>query len=910
MADLPTGTVTFLFTDIEGSTRLWEQHPQAMAGALARHDAIMRQAIRAADGVVYKVIGDAFQVAFPTAPMACAAALAAQRGLTSEAWGVVGAVPVRMALHSCAAVPEDGDYRTGALNRLGRLLGVVHGGQIVLSRSTADLAYETLPPEVTLRDLGEHHLRDLRPEHLFQVVSPDLPADFPPLKSLDRRPHNLPVQPTALIGRENELVTICGLLHRADVRLVTLTGPGGTGKTRLGFQVAAELLDDFADGISFVNLAPISDPHLVAVAVTQTLGIKEQAGRMLLDSLKDWLREKQLLLLLDNFEQIVVAAPLVGELLASAPGLNVLATSRMPLHLSGEREFAVAPLGLPPRSIAPYRTASTAGGRTSENRTLDPTVAAVADLSQYAAVRLFIERAQAVKADFAVTNANALAVTEICYQLDGLPLAIELAAARVKLFPPQALLTRLSSRLTLLTAGARDLPARHQTIRTTIDWSYQLLDAGEQRLFACLGVFVGGWTLEAAAAVCNMDAKLGMDVVDGIAALLEQSLVRQSEELEGEPRFTMLETIREYALEQLVARGEAEAVQRQHAEFFLALAEEAEPQLFFTLRAHWLERLEHEYGNLRAALRWFTDQQAVETSLRLGGMLCSFWEVRGYLTEGRKWLAELLALAAAKPRTAERAKALLGAGNLASLQGDYVSAETLLTESLAIGREVGNQRGAAWSLASLGWVRHIQGDAAAAHRLLEESATIGREVGDTSVTAFALHSLAQVRERQGDLATARAYEEESLAIWRGLRDPRNMAFTLVVLGRLAFAQGDDAAARAWWNEGLAIAAEVRDPWCIGCFLGSFVALAVSQQQPVRALRLAVATDVVFQMVGTPLPLATGELVEHGRAQAMQVVDTNTQARARAEGQAMTLEQAVAYALEQALPEGGTVDSSA
>jgi class 3 adenylate cyclase len=284
-AALPSGTVTFLFTDIEGSTRLWEQYPQAMAGALAQHDAILRQAITTATGIVYTVIGDAFQAAFPTAPLACAAALAAQHALTSEDWGVVGAVPVRMALHTCAAVPTDGDYRTGALNRLGRLLGVIHGGQIVLSCNTADLAYETLPPDVTLRDLGEHHLRDLRPEHLFQVVSPDLPADFPPLKTLDRQPHNLPTQPTALIGREHEIVMICRLLHRADVRLVTLTGPGGIGKTRLSLQVAAELVEEFADGVYFVDLAPIREPRVVSSAIAQTLGVRETGGQPLLVTL-------------------------------------------------------------------------------------------------------------------------------------------------------------------------------------------------------------------------------------------------------------------------------------------------------------------------------------------------------------------------------------------------------------------------------------------------------------------------------------------------------------------------------------------------------------------------------------------------------------------------------------------------
>src|SRR5262245_23873478 len=368
----------------------------------------------------------------------------------------------------------------------------------------------------------------------------------------------LPLPATPLLGREHEVAQACALLRQATVHLLTLTGPGGIGKTHLGLQVAAELLNEVADGIWFVNLAPISDPTLLAVTVAQTLGIKERAGRALLDSLKESLREKQLLLLLDNFEQIVVAAPLVGELLAAAPGLKVLATSRRPLHLSGEQEFMVAPLALPPRGKDAQASASTA------------------TLTQYAAVQLFIARARAVKADFAVTDATAAAIAEICHRLDGMPLAIELAAARIKLFAPEALLRRLERRLPLLTGGPRDLPARQRTLRTTIDWSYQLLDAGERRLFARLGVFVGGCTLEAVEAVCTAEGEPGWDVLDGLAALVDQSLVRQEEGLDSEPRFVMLETIREYASEQLVARGELEATRHQHAGYYLTFAQAAE----------------------------------------------------------------------------------------------------------------------------------------------------------------------------------------------------------------------------------------------------------------------------------------------------------------------------------------------
>jgi len=793
------------------------------------------------------------------------------------------------------------------------------------SKSLAELLADALGIERENRGAFVRFARDGPNDDATALPVPAISLNRSPLSSSVLA--NLPTPATAIIGRETELAELGDLLLRAETRLVTLTGPGGTGKTRLALQVAADLRDIFRDGVCLVSLVPISDPTLVAPTIAQTLDVREVGDRSVLESLRGYLRGKRMLLLLDNFEQVAAAAPVVAELLADAPGLKVLATSRVPLHVRGEQEYAVLPLPLPDAKHSP----------------------AIDQLTRYGAVELFVQRARDVKPDFALSDDSASVVVEICRRLDGLPLAIELAAARSKIFPPRALLARLGSRLTFLTGGPRDAPTRQQTLRATIEWSYALLDAHEQALFRRLGVFVGGFTLPAAAAVCNAAGDLEGDVAARVESLVDKSMVRADLSHE-EPRFFMLETLREYALERLVESGEAEAVQRQHAQFFLALAEEAEPQLFFGLRAHWLERLEREHDNLRTALRWFIDQQAAEAGLHLAGLLCPFWETRGHLTEGRRWLAELLPLAAARPRTAVRAKALLGAGNLAHAQGDHVSAETLLTESLAIGREVGdsesiawsqyrlgaitgmrrqdaqsiayqeesvalfraigNQRGAAWSLAGQGFHSHVMGDATAAGRLLEESVAIGRQIGDTYGMAYALHLLAQVRERQGDLATARAYEEESLAIWRVLRDPRNMAFTLVVLGRLAFAQGDDAAARAWWNEGLAIAAELHDPWCIGCFLGSLVALAAAEQQPVRALRLAAATDAAFQMVGTPLPLATGGLVERGRAQAMQLVDAAAQAAARADGQAMTLEQAIAYALEEARPEIGKVDSSA
>jgi predicted ATPase len=504
---------------------------------------LLREAIERHGGAVFKTVGDAFHAAFGTATDALAAALTAQRALQTERWeqflaprAAESTIRVRMALHTGAAEARQGNYFGHTLNRVARILTAGHGGQVLLSAASWELLRDQLATDTTLRDLGAHWLKGLpRLEQIYQLAAADLPADFPPLVSLDRPTTNLPAQTTAFIGREREVVRVRELVRRSDVRLVTLTGPGGTGKTRLSIQVAAELLDEFRDGVWFVNLAPISDSALVISTIEQALGVREYGEQPLLDSLKSYLHGKRILLLLDNFEQVVDTAPAVAELLAAAPGLKVLITSRMPLRLMGEREFAVPPLALPDLKHLPAEPDR---------------------LAQYEAVRLFIERAHAVKADFAVTNENAPAVAEICYQLDGLPLAIELAAGRIKLFPPQALLKKLDSRLKLLTGGARDLPARQQTIRSTIDWSYELLDAGEQTLFARLGVFVGGCTIEAAEAVCSADGNLLIEVVDGIAALLDKSLLRQQEGVSGEPRLVMLETIREYALEQLEASGE------------------------------------------------------------------------------------------------------------------------------------------------------------------------------------------------------------------------------------------------------------------------------------------------------------------------------------------------------------------
>src|SRR5215204_3556721 len=542
-----------------------------------------------------------------------------------------------MALHTGAAEERGGDYFGPPVNRVARLLSAGHGGQTLLSSATWKLVHDRLPEDTELRDLGERRLKDLiRPERIFQLIASDLPPSFPPLKTLDARLNNLPSQPTPLVGREREVAGVCRLLRGGGVRLLTLTGPGGMGKTRLALQVAADLVDEFEDGVFFVPLAPISDPDLVVPTVARTLDITETSGRTPEEALKDYLRNKEMLLVLDNFEQVVEAAPLVGELLSACPALKVLATSRTVLRIYGEQEFTVPPLELP----AP-----------SHPQPLER-------LTQYEAVRLFVERAQAAKADFSVTNDNAPAVAEICHRLDGLPLAIELAAARIKVLSAQKILEHLGNRLKLLTGGARDLPERQRTLRSTIEWSYGLLEEGEKVLFARLSVFAGGRTLEAIEAICDAEGDLPVDVLDGLASLVDKSLLKQEEGVGGEPRFVMLETIHEFAREKLEGSGEAEDLRRLHARYFLALAEEAEPALEGSQQQVWLDRLEEEHDNMRTVLSWSLGQgQDAELALRIGAVLGEFWYLRGYWSEGRRWLEEALTKSGRTP-TAARARAL------------------------------------------------------------------------------------------------------------------------------------------------------------------------------------------------------------------------------------------------------------
>ncbi len=605
-----------------------------------------------------------------------------------------------------------------------------------------------------------------------------LPSGTLPVDIINRCPNNLPGQLTPLIGRKAELAEIESLLQQSDLRLLTLTGAGGSGKTRLGLQVATDLLQDFTDGVFFVPLAPITEPDLVVSAIAQTLGIKEATGTPLIEAVKRQLRDKQMLLLLDNFERLLVAAPLVTELLAACHQLKVIVTSRAVLHLRGEHEFAVQPLALP-----------------------DPAHSqSIEALSQCEAVALFVERARAVRPDFEINGENVGVVADVCIRLDGLPLAIELAAARIKLLSPPAMLARLEHRLKLLVGGARDLPARQQTMRDTIAWSYDLLDEEGKRLFRRVAVFVGGLSLEAAEAVGNPAGEPKIDILESLASLVDKSLLGQKEQAGGEPRFMMLETFREYGLEQLETWGETTNVRRLHANFFLELMEQAEPKLSAADQGVWLDRLETEHGNLRAALRWAKENGEVLIGSQIAGALGRFWLMRGHYSEGRERLAEFLSFAGGSAPTELRTKLLTGAGILAQNQGDYSAARCFFEESLAIWREIGNKEGIAASLTNLGWVAWRQSDYQAARSLSEEGLALNRELDNQQGIAHSLNNLGFVAHHQGDYSAARSFHEESLALRGELGDKRGIAFAKTNLGWAMQKLGDYELAAALLEE--------------------------------------------------------------------------------------------------------------
>ena len=880
---LPTGTVTLLFTDIEGSTKLLQRLGAQYARALGEHQTLLRAAFAAHGGTEVDTQGDAFFVAFPSAPEAVAAAGDATRALATHNWPGGTALRVRMGLHTGEPQLIAGHYVGLDVHRAARIAAAGHGGQVLLSEATRALIEQRLPEDCALRELGAHRLKDLQhPEHITQLILDGLPSEFPPLKTLDTHQHNLPVQPTPLLGREEQLTAVCALLRHDEVRMVTLTGPGGIGKTRLAMQVAAELVESFAAGVWFVRLSRLVDPALVVPTIAQTLGVKGQGSQPIAETLREHLAGRSLLLVLDNFEQVMGAASDMAALLAAGLGLKLLVTSRAPLHLRGEREYPLTPLSLPSHSSP------------------------ATDLSQYAAVALFIERAQAARPDFAVTAANTPAIAEICARLDGLPLAIELAAARVKVLPPEALLARLPAALKLLTGGARDLEERQQTMRAAIGWSEDLLAPEERVLFRRLAVFLGGCTLDAAETVCvapEGTSPLGLDVLDGLSTLVEHSLVQQREEA-SEVRFGMLHVIREYALERLEASGEAGALRRAHASSVVALVEQSRSKQAGPEAAAWLDRLEREHDNLRAALAWARDRGEAELGLHLAGILGRFWKVRGHFREGRTWIEELLAvdegradLATAHPQLAEIwARALLNGGALAMEEGDYATGESWTNRARELALAAGDLAMARQALTNLGLVATQSGDPEGAAARYIESLELAREMGDQRGMATVLTNLGYVASLRGDPEEAEAFFTEGLALARQVGDRDQIALGLNNLGVSARKRGDVVQAEGLIHEALALYAELGNPGRCAMALESLAETAWVAGQGERAVRMLGAATALREAIGAPRSPQNQAEVEQLVAAGRAVLGDAAWEAAFAAGNALSFEQAIAEVL--------------
>jgi predicted ATPase/class 3 adenylate cyclase len=872
MPDFPSGTVTFLFTDIAGGTALWERDSEAMATAVAGHQTILRTAIDAHHGVLFKIVGDGIQAAFPTAPDAVAAALDAQRSLATEPWSAVdGALAVRMAVHTTAAAPHDGDYLAPGLNRLARLMSAAHGGQVLLTVVTQNLARDALPLQASLRDLGEHPLRDLyQPQRVFQLLHPDLPADFPPIRSLATRPNNLPVQLTPFLGREEQVARVVDFLSREDVRLLTITGPGGVGKTRVALQAAADLLEHFPHGVWFVDLSVLHDPDLVPSAIAAVLGVREEGG-LLTERLAGVLARKRLLLVLDNFERVLETAFFVNNLLARAPGVKVLVTSRAPLHSYGEQEYSLAPFLLPdPAHLPPLER-----------------------VLQVDAVRLFVERAQAVKPDFTVTTANAPAIVEICRRLDGLPLAIELAAALVRLLSPQALLLRLEKRLPLLTRGARDVPARQQTMRDAINWSYDLLTRDEQTLLHRLAVFSGGCTLDAADAVS--DPRSTFDVFDGIASLVDKSLLRQ-EETEGEPRFRMLETVREFALERLEESGQGEESRRQFAAWCLALAEAAQPALIGgSMQPRWVARLDNELPNIRAAINWLLERGEGPTALRLLTAAEDYWSRRRPNNlELCRWLTAALAAAPRAPAT-DRTVAHYLLALLNSTLGNEEDAAIHAQRLLSAARETSQPDALGLAQYGVGMVSEFRGDGERAAAALAEAVPLLQAAGNTVLAAWAQADLADILVWRGDLAVGVPMLDEALTRLRQTGADWLILLVLNQRGHAALAQRDLPRAAGCFRESITVAQTIQQTRAtLGAVHGlAGVALALGQAERAAGLLGAVGAVRESLGMGRITQKHHGERITADTRAALEGADFE---RAWSVGQALSLEEAVAEAL--------------
>ena len=869
---LPTGTVTFLFTDIEGSTRLMQELGDAYVKAQVDHHAILREAFASKAGRELRTEGDSFFCVFESAVDACGAAAQAQKDFAAHKWPRDIALRVRIGLHTGEAPLVGEEYIGLDVHHAARVSAAAHGGQVLVSETTHSLVEHSLPAELSVRDLGVHRLKDLaRPERLYQLVIDGVPDVFPALRTLDAIPNNLPTQLTSFVGRDADVAEAKHLL--AGNRLLTLTGPGGIGKTRLSLQIAADSASAFQDGTYFVALSAVADPDLIPSAIAQSIGLPVTGNQKPIDAVHEHLREKRVLLVLDNLEQLLPAAgPLVSDLLHSAKDLRVVVTSRAPLHIYGEQELAVQPLHLP-------------DGRGA----MSP-----AALSQYEAVKLFIERAVAAKHDFRVTNENAPAIAGICEQVDGLPLAIELAAARVKLFSPQALLARLETSTSVLAGGPRDLPSRQQTLRGAIAWSHDLLDEPQKRLFARFSVFARGTNFEQAEAVCGPEAEVGVDVLTGLDELADQSLVRRMPDFE-EPRLLMLQVIREFALERLEASGEADVIRSRHAAAYQALAEEAAPHLFGADQKVWLDRLEIDHDNFRAAFDCALATGDARRALGLGAAFWRFWQMRAHLREGRARLDAILAMPAVNDFPIEKSRALEAAGGIAYWQGDMAAAQAYYDECLALVRATGEPRAIANALYNDAFPALVtRADVAKARTLLEEALAHYRELGDDAGIARCLWGLGQAYLYADDYSRAAETLDEAAELFSRLGDRFGHAWALFLRAVLALQVNDVERAEKNSVAALRMFAAADDVTGEVMVLSSLAETARRHGHSLRAAKLAGASAAHEVTSGTGL----STIVSSREGWRLSGELSEAEEAARAEGQAMSIAEAVAFALNE------------
>jgi predicted ATPase/class 3 adenylate cyclase len=864
-------TTSLLFTDIEGSTRLLEQLGDRYAGALADHHRLLREAFGRHGGSELDTAGDGLYYRFPSARSAVAAAVDGQRALLAHAWPGGAQLRVRMGLHTGEPLSADVGLVGLDVHRAARICAAGHGGQVLVSRTVHDLAGRELPPGVALRDLGDHRLKDFaEPQQLYQVIADGLPAQFPPLRTLDDRPSNLPRRLSSFVGREREIEEGRALL--ANSPLVSLTGPGGVGKTSLALQIAAGMLDELPDGVWLVDLGNVTDEDLVLHALAVAMRIAEEPGRDLAATIVDALRGKRLCIVLDNCEHLLNAsAALVSDLIGGTD-VRVLATSREPLAIAGERVLAVPTLELPdPRQV---RTPAQA--------------------AQFTAVRLFVERATAAQPGFRLSDENVGAVVKICRRLDGMPLALELAAARVRALPVEEVAARLDDRFRLLTGGSRSAVPRHQALRATIDWSHDLLVPEERAVFRRLAAFAGGWSLAAAEAVVSDNLVADADVLDLMTRLVDKSLI-VADPTSSEARFAMLETIRQYARDYLVEAGEAEEIFRRHRDWYLALVERAKPDFFRgPPPMDWLAVFDREHDNLRLALEWSAaEADGAAAGLRLAAGLWRYWEIRGYLIEGRAWLERTLAATDGEVSIL-RANAQTGAGVLAHTQGDHAAAIRYHEESLAQQRQVGSrpsvayalsnlanliaesgdfaragelygeasgmlqaigdERGAAMALVMLADVMSHEGNYSAAVPIFAEAGEVFERFGDQFGRAFAFDSQALAVARTGQLEAARELHEQSLAISRQLGDERGVARSLMHLADVAARNGDRTRAKALNRECLRIRQTLHDMPGVATAMERLAWMSVPDAAE-DAARLLGAAQSLREAINTPLPAA-------------------------------------------------------